>query len=462
MLILPRVASALDQIEMTSSRNSKTQLLVGLLEDKDLYPLVSRLYRVGLDPQISTFLTRLPDHTTGATKLSDEETYNLVINLLDSLINGRRLNKAEWQEVTGALLYNLTPPEFKWVSKCLTKDWTLGTSISTYNKAAQALLLPTIEEFDTVRVSNIQDARLDYSSGVYVSVKKDGVNATYDPLGVLRSRNGNLIPLSHLEAQLRPLQGAYVIFGELVSTNRQSSSGLCNSAIKLGYESKLDLTPLQLYVFDAMEIGEYTSKNFTTPFRERQALAQSLITNLNQPDIKLINHQLVYSLEDVYRINDQFVQQGEEGIVINSQDMLFEFGRSKQRARIKEVLDGDFEIIDVLPHSRHPDWAGSLTVRSSDGLVITNTGSGLNEIAGDNKNRIEIWQNRDNIIGKIARVKYNKVILSPDSSGFSLFIPVLDEIRDRSDKSRADSFYELALGSNQKHEDLLKTLNRGE
>ena len=93
-------------------------------------------------------------------------------------------------------------------------------------------------------------------------------------------------------------------------------------------------------------------------------------------------------------------------------------------------------------------------------MVVTNTGSGLNEIIGDNKNRIDIWRNRDSIIGKIARVKYNKVILSPDSSGFSLFIPVLDEIRDRSDKSKADSFYNLVLGSNQKHEDLLKTLKK--
>ena len=84
----------------------------------------------------------------------------------------------------------------------------------------------------------------------------------------------------------------------------------------------------------------------------------------------------------------------------------------------------------------------------------------MNEIPGHNKNRIELWQNRDNLIGKIARVKYNKVIPNSDASNLSLFIPVLDEIREPEDKSKADSFYELALGFNQKHSDLLSKLNK--
>ena len=209
-----------------------------------------------------------------------------------------------------------------------------------------------------------------------------------------------------------------------------------------------------------MTAEEYDSRNFTSAFKDRKELAKEIVTDLNQPDIKLIDHTLVHSLEEVYQINDTLVSQGEEGVVINSPEAKFEINRSKYRARIKEVLDGDFEIIDVLPHSKHPDWVGSLTVRTSDGLVVTNTGSGLNEIPGHNKNRIELWQNKDKLIGKIARVKYNKVIPNSEANNLSLFIPVLDEIREPEDKNKADSFYELALGSNQTHSDLLSKLNK--
>nr|DAX81648.1 MAG TPA: THERMOSTABLE DNA LIGASE [Bacteriophage sp.] len=451
------IVNQLNNINNISSRNQKLEILVNLLDSQDTLELTNKMFKVALDPMISTFITKFPKYTDPKSSQSvDKLTF--IYNLINEVENQRRITPTEWAEVT-QMLYNLTDDlEYTYLSKIFTKDLTIGLSLSSYNKAAKLTATPEIWEFDTMRVSNIQDAVLDYESGVYVSVKKDGVNATYEPAGLLRSRNGNLIPIPHLEDQLSQIKGQYVLFGELVSTDRQSSSGLCNSAIKLGYDSKLDLTKLQLHVFDAMTADEYNSRNFTTPFKDRMELANHIVTELNQPDVNLIHHELVHSLDEVYQINTKLVQSGEEGVVINSPEAKFEINRSKYRARIKEVLDGDFEIIDVLPHSKHPDWVGSLTVRSSDGLVVTNTGSGLNEIPGHNKNRIELWQNRDKLIGKIARVKYNKVILNAEANNLSLFIPVLDEIREPEDKSKADSFYELALGSNQTHSDLLSKI----
>lgn len=456
---IQHIVETLDKINTTSSRNQKLDILISLLENPDTTELTHDIFKVALDPMISTFITKFPKYINPRPQQT-EDKFTIIGNLIQAVNNQVRITPTEWSEVT-QLLYNLTSDlEYTYLSKIFTKDLTIGLSLSSYNKAAKLTSTPEIWEFDTMRVSNIQDATLNYEAGVYVSVKKDGVNATYEPAGLLRSRNGNLIPIPHLEDQLSQIKGQYVLFGELVSTDRQSSSGLCNSAIKLGYDSKLDLTKLQLHVFDAMTAEEYDSRNFTSAFKDRKELAKEIVTDLNQPDIKLIDHTLVHSLEEVYQINDTLVRQGEEGVVINSPEAKFEINRSKYRARIKEILDGDFEIIDVLPHSKHPDWVGSLTVRSSDGLVVTNTGSGLNEIPGHNKNRIELWHNRDKLIGKIARVKYNKVIPNSDSSNLSLFIPVLDEIREPEDKSKADSFYELALGSNQTHSDLLSKLNK--
>ena len=455
---LVRIAKALNEIRDFSGRNDKTERLINLLEDKELQPLVSLMYKVGLDEQVSTFITKLPKANGGATLEHTghpEFNHDFIFELLKRFTQGQKCNKEEWQIIANTLDAHFTEDEITWVKKSITKDWTLGTSIGTYNKAAKAVLVETIEEYDTVRVSNIQDADIDYSLGVYVSTKKDGVNGTFEPEAVIRSRNGNLIPLAHLEAQMESIKGKYVLMGELVSSDRQSSSGLCNSSIKLGYETQMDVSKLQFHVFDAMTAEEYQSDIYTTIFEDRMKLAESVVNQLNQPDIILVEHTLVHSIEEVYAINDKVVEQGEEGVIINAKDMLFMKGRSTKRARIKECLNSDFEIIDYIPHSRNPEWVGSLVCKSACGLIRFNTGSGLNEIPNNNKNRIDLFNNFESIKGKIARVKYNKVILNSDSTGLTLFIPVIDEIREPYDKKVADSYENIELGSNQKHDKLL-------
>lgn len=458
---LVRIAKALNEIKDFSGRNDKTERLVNLLEDKELQPLVSLMYKVGLDDQISTFITKLPKANGGATLEHTghpEFNHDFIFELLTRFTQGQKCNKDEWQIIANTLETYFTEDEITWVKKAITKDWTLGTSISTYNTAAKAVLVETIDEYDTVRVSNIQDADIDYSLGAYVSTKKDGVNGTFEPEAVIRSRNGNLIPLAHLEAQMESIKGKYVLMGELVSSDRQSSSGLCNSAIKLGYETQMNVSTLQFHVFDAMTSEEYQSGIYTTTFEDRMKLAESVVSQLNQPDIILVEHTLVHSIEEVYAINDKVVEQGEEGVIINAKDMLFMKGRSTKRARIKEVLDGDFEIVDYFPHSRNPEWVGSLVCVSRCRTLTFNTGSGLNEIEGSSTNRKVMKANFDQIKGKIAKVKYNKVILNSNSTGFTLFIPVITEVREPHDKSIPDAIEDIILGSNQKLDQLRKKL----
>ena len=161
---LVRISKALNEIKDFSGRNDKTERLVSLLEDKELQPLVSLMYKVGLDEQVSTFITKLPKSNGGATLEHTghpEFNHDFIFELLKRFTQGQKCNKEEWQTIANTLDAHFTEDEITWVKKSITKDWTLGTSIGTYNKAAKAVLVETIDEYDTVRVSNIQDADID-------------------------------------------------------------------------------------------------------------------------------------------------------------------------------------------------------------------------------------------------------------------------------------------------------------
>lgn len=437
----------LARIDSVSGRNDKIAILTQMINE---HPHHSKLiFSVALDPQISTFITKKPEVTSTSPQMIEGEPLYLVLHTLAS---GYRYSKAEWSDVAATLqqAYPLSSDQ-KYIWMILTKDLTIGASISSFNKALSlseynGRILPIVE-YDTVRVSNIEDADINPSESL-VAIKKDGANATYARKFI--SRNGHPIPLKHLDDAFGDYADQYVFFGELVSTDRQSSSGLVNSAIKKGHDSDRDVHKLQFHVFDCMLLAEYnaiysgTLKESTWSYNYRIATAHEVIREINHPDIKVIQQWEVDSIEEVYEMYDKFVSQGEEGIIWNDKDMKFRIERSTKRARIKEVLDGDFEIIGFNEHSKKPGFLGSFVFRSACGLLTANTGSGLSD-----EQRKYFWDHRDDHIGALVKVKYNKVIPSATEEGkFTLFLPVLDT-KDliRIDKKEADNLKSISWGN---------------
>lgn len=446
-LTFPAIFTALEAISTTSGRNKKLEMLIEIFNE---YPdEIELLYHVGLAPDCPTYIGKLPKPSEGS-RASVTDTYHFLKGLLVSLLEAKGpMRKDTLQALADNIYHGFDEVSQKWIIKCITKDWTLGTGISAYNKAIKLSdhcdYYPEIFEFDTVRVSEMEAADINPEDS-YLSIKADGVNSTLDYVNI--SRNGNLIALKHIEdAVSDEIKQKYILFGELVSSDRQSSSGLCNSAIKKGYETDQPVHKLVLHVFDALPREEYMSRQFVTPFHERKDLAARVVSEINHPNIQLIEHKKIQSVDEVYTFFDEVVQQGEEGIIWNDKDMLFELDRSKKRARIKEVLTADLEIVEILPHSKKPNMAGSIVVRTSCGRLTSAVGTGLSDMQ-----RKSFWVDRLNVPGKIIKTSYNKVIPHANKEGmFSLFIPVFKpgELI-RIDKTVADSLDEIEKGGKKK------------
>jgi len=105
---------------------------------------------------------------------------------------------------------------------------------------------------------------------------------------------------------------------------------------------------------------------------------------------------------------------------------------------MKNEFECTLRVVDFKPHSKHPDWVGSLKVASCDGQIETFVGSGLNEEAGHELNRTLGFEAfRD----KLVEVRAEKI-----SKNNALDLPRIVEIR--KDKTAPDS-YEDVLGAYQ-------------
>lgn len=377
-----------------------------------------------------------------------DKSVNLFLNIYNQLKEGRKFLRNDWAKVLEELAKHSSKWEFSWYEKAITKDLTVGASTKIFNKACKANGLPEIEEYQCMKVSSLEDAEISYPA--YVSEKKDGVNCTAikeNGIWNFYTRSGQTVYLPHLEESMIKLESIhpdfkieeYVLFGELVSSSRQSSSGLANSAIKSREESKLPIRDLVLYTFDMITKTEYTVRNFITSFEDRLVLIKNFRVILNQdyPGLGFVDHALVESKEEVYARYDEFRSLDSEGVIVNDPQGLFEFARSKKRARIKAENTGDFEIIGWAPHKRRDDWIGSFEVKTRDGKVQCYVGSGLNE-----EQRATLYNQRESLQGKVIEIQYNNIIPDTQNEGrWTIFLPVF--LRTREDKLEADSFDEL-------------------
>ena len=150
--------------------------------------------------------------------------------------------------------------------------------------------------------------------------------------------------------------------------------------------------------------------------------------------IKLVQYQIVEDLDQAREIFEKYLAQGEEGIILKDFSGKWEDKRVKHQLKFKAELDCDLEIIGY--EEGTGKYAGKLgafilSSRSNGKEVLTvKVGSGFND-----DNRVDFWNIRDSLIGKIVAVAYNAKIKNKQG-GISLFLPTFLEIRE--DKNIAD------------------------
>jgi ATP-dependent DNA ligase len=126
---------------------------------------------------------------------------------------------------------------------------------------------------------------------------------------------------------------------------------------------------------------------------------------------------------------EEFLQRGEEGIILKDKRGVWEDKRAKHQIKFKGELECDLKIVGIEEGTgKYAGMLGAILCESSDGVIKVSVGSGFTDEQRKTYG--------EEIIDKVAAIKYNMRIKNKAGEE-SLFLPIVLEIRD--DKEVADS-----------------------
>jgi len=248
---------------------------------------------------------------------------------------------------------------------------------------------------------------------VLASPKLDGIRCLVLNKQVL-SRKFKPIPNGYIRQFLEEICEYDLNFdGELTvgNTFHSSSSGVM---------SESGIPDFSYHIFDLI------GNDLNEPFESRYHKASEFVRRLGLPRIKIVEHKLIHSVDELLEYEAKSLSEGYEGVMVRKPSGRYKNGRSTLKegllGKVKQFTDFEAKIIgfeerlhnaneatlDELGHTKRSshkenmvpmETLGSLILQSEDG-VIFKCGTGF-----DDALRKQIWSNRDKYLGQIAKVK---------------------------------------------------------
>lgn len=413
----------LNELAATSSRLEKE----AILKREQNNELLKRVFFLAYDPFTQFYIRKIPAYKT------DQPVWHTLESALP------KLDKLSKREVTGnagieylsLLLSEVDPADAKVLERIIQKDLKCGASESTANKIWPGL----IPEYPCMLCTPMDEKVMKkFNFPAYAQLKMDGMrfNAIVkDGKCELRSRNGKEIQvLGNLEQEFIQLaDGKNLVFdGELlvndkgVILDRQTGNGILNKAVK-GTITIDEARKVHATIWDVIDYDTFKNGKGKSTYKTRF----SQLETMSLPNkIHLVESKIVGSIEEAQEIFEEYLAQGQEGIILKDMTGVWEDKRVKSQIKFKAELDCDLRIKAIQPGTgKYEGMVGAYICESEDGVIEVDVGSGLSD--EDRKNF--------DVIGKILAVVYNARIKNKQGKQ-SLFLPRAVEIRE--DKTKAD------------------------
>jgi DNA ligase-1 len=274
---------------------------------------------------------------------------------------------------------------------------------------------------------------------VYVSKKLDGIRAIVID-GVVYSRSMKPIRSKAVQElfgkpELNGLDGE-LLYGDWNAHNvfNLTTTAIMGTDLKDGF----DKNRIQFAVFDYVLSDE--------PYSKRLDIVNQITGVVGNPQVIPLDQFVVNNEEELLSFETVTLNDGYEGIMARSIHGRYKQGRSTQKegiqGKLKRFSDGEAEVIgfEERMHNTNEAKTNELgrTQRSQaqDGMVGTDTlgalictyngiqftmGSGF-----DDAGRLEVWNNKEKYLGKLAKFKYFAIGMK-DSYRFPIFLGWRDQ-----------------------------------
>lgn len=319
------------------------------------------------------------------------------------------------------------------IKSIITKSLKLGIDVKTANKVYGKDFIPVLNVMLANKYFDNQDkVRGDFT----ITEKFDGFRCICiirNGKVIFYSRQGKLIEgLKEIEYEIKNLNVYNIVFdGELVSDKCDEISNDENYKITTKIaRTNGDKYGLRYYIFDTLTLDEFFNQKGKHPYSYRRSIIDKLP---NTQHIKVA--PILYRGNDMSQIMTELERakiQNKEGVMINLNNAPYEFKRTNSLLKVKIMQDADLLIKSVYEGTgRNVGKLGGIVVEfeHKGNKYECNCGSGF-----DDDERIKYWNNPNELIGKIATIKFFEISKN-DNGGYGLRFPIWTH-RIRNDKTQ--------------------------
>ena len=314
------------------------------------------------------------------------------------------------------------------IKAILTKSLKIGLDAKTVNKIYGDNFIPT---FNVMLGTAIEKCKINNGDWFSIGKKLNGSRCVFYKDDLYTRSGKKYVGLEHIIKDLKQIliNPNIVVDGELVGKNKnnlsdsenfQQSVGIANSKAETKEE-------LKLVIFDIITVSDFESGKSKLTYRDRKAELENL-----RETIKQLNLENVEVVEMFYEGTDQsqickwldYAEQNDiEGIMVNL-DTPYECKRTKNLMKVKKFYTFDLQVVGYEGGSgRLSGNLGSLVVDFKGNSI--KVGSGF-----DDNTRKELWNMRDELIGRVIEIKYKEVSKDKKTGLESLQFPIFKSLRE--------------------------------
>lgn len=416
---MEKVIRIFKEIQATSGKNDKK----AIIERNKNNELLKKCLVFLLDGNVVTGLSKkkLSKSVKQNVEINTEVDFTICMEYLKINNTGTDTDIARIQH-----WINNQPKEYhEFYEQMITKSLKLGIDSTTINKAIPNL----IRTWELQQAYSIDKYTLKNNEWFSLSQKLNGVHGSYYK-GKLISRQGKEIKgLQHIIDDLHTMgyDEGYFIDGELIRNNTDGVSDNENFCIGTGIinSDSADKSSIQFIVYEVFPVGEFDNGESKNTYKERL----SLLDEFNEDSHKVDGIETVkrlYEGTEVSKIDEWLnyaVDHDWEGCMLN-RNTTYRCLRNNGILKVKRFYTMDLPIVDIVEgEGRLKGTLGAIVVKFKDNTI--NVGSGYSD-----DQREQMWNNRNELIGRILEVKYKEITKDKKTGLESLQFPVFVQIRE--------------------------------
>ena len=425
METLKHFKTFIDEMNLSNSRKHKQYVL----EKYKNFDIIKRYLKIAFDPyQVYGISTKKLNKEVSVGEVRCPLT---VFDLFDYLAvhnSGRDVDIAvcqialEWLGQEDMECRQL-------LEKLICKDLSIGVDAKTINSTIPGLIpqfsVQLAEKYfdKPERVEGKEFAiTTKIDGGRIIAIKENGQVSFFTRAG---QKYEGLVDLE--KEMLERIPDNFVLDGEITLLDYQNYNS------KEAYKQAMKITRadgekhgVKMLVFDGMPLGEWKHQRSELTWSERRYVLNSIagfyLDDLTYFELLPVLYQGT-DTSKILELLDSEIARGQEGVMINICDAIYEFKRTWNLMKVKKMNTLDLEVVDYEEGSgRLSGTLGAIHVRYKNSNIVK-VGSGFSD-----ELRKQIWNHDIMIVGSIVEIQYFEETTNADG-GISLRFPVFKDFR---------------------------------